>query len=36
VDAFCARAAELAQKYGSGFALTAQVQDAIRRHQPVY
>jgi 3-hydroxyacyl-CoA dehydrogenase / enoyl-CoA hydratase / 3-hydroxybutyryl-CoA epimerase len=36
VDAFCARTAELAEKYGPGFALTAKVQDAIRRHQPAY
>jgi len=36
VDAFCARASQLADKYGPGFAVTAKVQDAIRRHQPVY
>jgi 3-hydroxyacyl-CoA dehydrogenase / enoyl-CoA hydratase / 3-hydroxybutyryl-CoA epimerase len=36
MDAFCARADQLAEKYGPGFALTAQVRDAIHRHQPVY
>ncbi|MEZ0308909.1 MAG: 3-hydroxyacyl-CoA dehydrogenase NAD-binding domain-containing protein [Ramlibacter sp.] len=36
IDAFCARAAQLAEKYGPGFALTAKVKDAIRKHQPVY
>jgi 3-hydroxyacyl-CoA dehydrogenase / enoyl-CoA hydratase / 3-hydroxybutyryl-CoA epimerase len=36
IDAFCARADRLAEKYGPGFALTAQVRDAIHRHQPVY
>ncbi len=36
IDAFCARAAQLAQQYGPGFALTAKVTDAIRSHQPSY
>ncbi|HSI53775.1 MAG TPA: 3-hydroxyacyl-CoA dehydrogenase NAD-binding domain-containing protein [Ramlibacter sp.] len=36
IDAFCDRAAQLAEKYGPGFALTAKVKDAIRKHQPVY
>jgi len=36
IDAFCARAAELADKYGLGFAVTAKVQETIRAHQPTY
>ncbi|HWP13230.1 MAG TPA: 3-hydroxyacyl-CoA dehydrogenase, partial [Ramlibacter sp.] len=36
IDAFCARTERLADRYGPGFALTGQVKDAIRRHQPVY
>ena len=36
IDAFIARADELALRFGPGFALTAEVKDAIRRHQPVY
>jgi 3-hydroxyacyl-CoA dehydrogenase/enoyl-CoA hydratase/3-hydroxybutyryl-CoA epimerase len=36
VDAFEARAAELAKAYGPGFALTADVKAAIRKYQPVY
>jgi len=36
VDAFCARTAQLAQKYGPGFAVTPKVVEAIRAHQPVY
>ena len=36
IDAFCARTEQLADRYGPGFALTGQVKDAIRRHQPVY
>jgi 3-hydroxyacyl-CoA dehydrogenase/enoyl-CoA hydratase/3-hydroxybutyryl-CoA epimerase len=36
VDAFCARANELAEKYGPGFAVTSKVQETIRAHQPVY
>jgi 3-hydroxyacyl-CoA dehydrogenase/enoyl-CoA hydratase/3-hydroxybutyryl-CoA epimerase len=36
IDAFCARAAQLAEKYGPGFALTAKVKDAIRSHQPTW
>jgi hypothetical protein len=29
----CKRAAELADKFGPGFAVTSQVRDAIRAHQ---
>jgi 3-hydroxyacyl-CoA dehydrogenase/enoyl-CoA hydratase/3-hydroxybutyryl-CoA epimerase len=36
IDAFCQRAAQLAEKFGSGFALTAKVKDAIRAHQPTW
>jgi 3-hydroxyacyl-CoA dehydrogenase/enoyl-CoA hydratase/3-hydroxybutyryl-CoA epimerase len=36
VDAFATRCAALAAKFGPGFALTDAVQDAIRKHQPVY
>ena len=36
IDAFIARADELALRFGPGFALTVEVKDAIRRHQPVY
>jgi 3-hydroxyacyl-CoA dehydrogenase/enoyl-CoA hydratase/3-hydroxybutyryl-CoA epimerase len=36
IDAFIARADELAAKFGPGFALTAEVKDAVRKHQPVY
>jgi 3-hydroxyacyl-CoA dehydrogenase / enoyl-CoA hydratase / 3-hydroxybutyryl-CoA epimerase len=36
VDAFSSRASELAGEYGPGFALTAKVEDAIRRYQRVY
>jgi 3-hydroxyacyl-CoA dehydrogenase / enoyl-CoA hydratase / 3-hydroxybutyryl-CoA epimerase len=36
VDTFCARATQLADRYGPGFAVTGKVQDAIRRYQPVY
>ncbi|MEO5672749.1 MAG: 3-hydroxyacyl-CoA dehydrogenase family protein, partial [Ramlibacter sp.] len=36
VDAFCDRAAQLADKYGPGFALTAKVKDTLHKHQPVY
>jgi 3-hydroxyacyl-CoA dehydrogenase/enoyl-CoA hydratase/3-hydroxybutyryl-CoA epimerase len=36
IDAFCERATQLADKYGPGFVLTAQVKDAIRKHQPIY
>jgi 3-hydroxyacyl-CoA dehydrogenase/enoyl-CoA hydratase/3-hydroxybutyryl-CoA epimerase len=36
IDAFIARADELAAKFGPGFALTTEVKDAIRRHLPVY
>jgi len=36
VDAFIARCAELAGKFGPGFALADTVKDTIRKHQPVY
>jgi 3-hydroxyacyl-CoA dehydrogenase/enoyl-CoA hydratase/3-hydroxybutyryl-CoA epimerase len=36
VDAFAQRAAELAAKFGPGFALTPEVIDALKKHQPVY
>jgi 3-hydroxyacyl-CoA dehydrogenase/enoyl-CoA hydratase/3-hydroxybutyryl-CoA epimerase len=36
VDAFIARAAELAQAHGSGFAVSQAVKETIRRHQPVW
>ena len=36
MDAFVRRADALAQKFGDGFALTAEVKDAIARHKPVY
>ena len=36
IEAFEARAAELAAQYGKGFALTDEVKAAIRKHQPQY
>ena len=36
IEAFSGRAAQLADKYGPGFVLTGQVQDALRAQQPVY
>ena len=36
IDAFFARAESLAAKYGSGFALTSRVKDAVRKHQPAW
>jgi len=36
IEAFEARATELAQKYGTGFALTDTVKAAIRKFQPQY
>ncbi|MBA3771629.1 MAG: enoyl-CoA hydratase/isomerase family protein [Ramlibacter sp.] len=36
LDAFCSRAAQMAEKYGPGFAVTSKVKDALRSHQPVY
>jgi 3-hydroxyacyl-CoA dehydrogenase/enoyl-CoA hydratase/3-hydroxybutyryl-CoA epimerase len=36
VAAFEQRAAELAQRFGPGFALSDEVRAAIRRYQPVY
>jgi 3-hydroxyacyl-CoA dehydrogenase/enoyl-CoA hydratase/3-hydroxybutyryl-CoA epimerase len=36
VDAFEARCAELAARYGSGFVLGDAVKAALRQHQPVY
>ena len=34
INAFCQRASMLAGRYGPGFALSEQVKDAIRTHQP--
>ena len=36
IDAFLKRAAELAAKHGTGFAVSAEVADALRRHEPHY
>ena len=36
IAAFEQRSAELAQRFGSGFALSDEVRAAIRRYQPVY
>ena len=36
IDAFMRRADELARKFGDGFALTGEVRQAIRQHQPIY
>ncbi len=36
VDAFIARAGQLAQAHGGGFALSDAVQETIRRNQPVW
>ncbi|MBX3654558.1 MAG: enoyl-CoA hydratase/isomerase family protein [Ramlibacter sp.] len=36
VDAFFHRAEVLASRFGPGFALSPQVKDTVRRHQPVY
>ena len=36
IEAFEARAAELAKAYGPGFALSADVKAAIRKYQPQY
>ena len=36
IETFCKRAGELADKYGPGFVVSAQVHDAIRAHQPSY
>jgi len=36
VEAFCKRADELAEAHGAGFALSAQVREAIAHHQPRY
>jgi 3-hydroxyacyl-CoA dehydrogenase / enoyl-CoA hydratase / 3-hydroxybutyryl-CoA epimerase len=34
IDAFVRRADELAKRHGDGFRISADVEDAIRRHQP--
>ena len=36
IDAFEARCARLAQKFGPGFAISDAVKNTIRQHQPVY
>ena len=36
LDAFCTRAAQLAERYGEGFAMDQTTREAIERYQPVY
>jgi 3-hydroxyacyl-CoA dehydrogenase/enoyl-CoA hydratase/3-hydroxybutyryl-CoA epimerase len=36
IEAFCARAQDLATRHGAGFEITPAVQEALRKHQPVY
>ncbi|MES3003971.1 MAG: 3-hydroxyacyl-CoA dehydrogenase NAD-binding domain-containing protein [Pseudomonadota bacterium] len=36
IDAFMARAAKLAEKFGPGFTVTAEAREAIGKHQPRY
>lgn len=36
IDRFCERAAQLAERFGPGFAITAKVREAIASHQPRY
>ena len=36
IDAFCGRAAQLADRYGPGFVVTQRLKDAIAAHQPRY
>jgi len=36
VDAFATRCALLAAAHGKGFALTPEVIETLRKHQPVY
>ncbi|PKO43629.1 MAG: 3-hydroxyacyl-CoA dehydrogenase [Betaproteobacteria bacterium HGW-Betaproteobacteria-3] len=36
IDAFLARASELAKKFGPGFAVEAAVGETLRQHQPMY
>lgn len=36
IDAFCQRAAELAQAFGPGFALSPEVVQTLRQHEPRY
>ena len=36
IEPFCERAAQLADRYGPGFAITGRVKDAITAHQPGY
>jgi 3-hydroxyacyl-CoA dehydrogenase/enoyl-CoA hydratase/3-hydroxybutyryl-CoA epimerase len=36
IENFCARAAQLADRHGSGFAIAPKVKDAIAAHQPRY
>ena len=36
IEAFAARCATLAQRYGAGFALTPEVLATLKKHQPVY
>jgi 3-hydroxyacyl-CoA dehydrogenase/enoyl-CoA hydratase/3-hydroxybutyryl-CoA epimerase len=36
IDAFCARAEMLAARFGTGFALTAEDKETIRKYEPAY
>jgi 3-hydroxyacyl-CoA dehydrogenase/enoyl-CoA hydratase/3-hydroxybutyryl-CoA epimerase len=36
IEKFCERAAQLAEKYGPGFAITSRVKEAVAAHQPRY
>ncbi|ROZ78340.1 3-hydroxyacyl-CoA dehydrogenase NAD-binding domain-containing protein [Ramlibacter sp. WS9] len=36
IEAFCARAAQLAEKHGPGFAVTPAIHAALGKHQPQY
>jgi 3-hydroxyacyl-CoA dehydrogenase/enoyl-CoA hydratase/3-hydroxybutyryl-CoA epimerase len=36
IDSFVKRADELAKRFGDGFALSAEVKDAIHHYQPIY
>ena len=36
VETFCQRAAELAQRFGPGFAVSPEVKASLVQHQPVY
>jgi 3-hydroxyacyl-CoA dehydrogenase/enoyl-CoA hydratase/3-hydroxybutyryl-CoA epimerase len=36
IEAFCARASELAERYGPGFTVTPKVLQTVHAHQPTY